>query len=171
MNPRVNIQQLVPLFVVLLFAAVVLLVSVIDKGTPVSVVPHLPAKAVEQTSAVAFDAVEAADPSTARWQAMARFYEKHGMLTRDPFDYEQAEANHVARWQAMAKFYEDRGMLTRYAFDYEQAAALSVYRWEAMARFYEVNGMLNDEMSFDELSAYRWNAMARAYERMGMLNK
>jgi putative heme degradation protein len=94
------------------------------------------------------DAVDAADLSAARWQAMAEFYEEQGMLTRDNFDYEQAAENSAARWQAMAEFYEEQGMLTRDNFDYEQAADLSATRWQAMAEFYEEQGLLTRD-NFD----------------------
>jgi hypothetical protein len=52
------------------------------------------------------------DEATAyRWLAMARFYEQHGMLTREPFDYEQAAEDLAFRWRAMAEWYERMGLL------------------------------------------------------------
>lgn len=173
MNQKVNLQQVAPLLiVVLLFVALLaLLVPAVGRGTPVSIAPPPPAKTADLSSVDAFNAAEAADISAARWQAMARFYEEKGLLTRSPFDYKQAAVNQAARWQAMGRFYEEQGMLTRASFSHGQAAELSAYRWQAMARFYEEMGWLNDEMDAGDVAAYRWNAMARAYERMGLLTK
>jgi hypothetical protein len=89
MNQRVSLQQIGPLLVVVLLIAA-LAALIVSWGTPVSIAHLSPAKAADQTSAATFDAAEAAEISAARWLAMVRFYEENGMLTRDPFDYEQA---------------------------------------------------------------------------------
>ena len=142
MNQKVNLQQIVPLlFVVLLFAALgLLLVPVVGRGTPVSIAPLPPAKTADQTSVGAFSAAEAADLSAARWQALARFYEDHGMLTRDPSDYEQAAELSAYRWGAMARFYEENGLLNNEL----DPGDVSAFRWYAMAKAYERMGLLNE---------------------------
>jgi len=82
------------------------------------------------------------DALTYRWQALADFYKRAGLLTRDDFDYERAADVHAARWVAMGKFYQDKDLLTRSTFDYERQAKFEAQRWIAMARFYEQAGML-----------------------------
>jgi hypothetical protein len=144
MNHRLNLQQHVILFVIvaLLLGAVILLAT---GGVNMATIrfPSLNAIDRSQEEVVDLSGQErAADLSAYRWQAMADFYENHGLLTRDNFDYEQAANNLAYRWQAMARFYEKNGILTRDNFDYEQAANNLAYRWQAMARFYEKNGML-----------------------------
>ena len=61
--------------------------------------------------------MEAADLSSSRWQAMAKFYEEQGMLTRDNFDYGQAADLSAARWQAMGEFYVEQASGINYAMD------------------------------------------------------
>ncbi len=58
----------------------------------------------------------AADAQAYRWQAMANWYERHGLLN---LDSEAAADAHAYRWQAMANWYERQGLLN---LDSEAAA-------------------------------------------------
>ena len=110
-----------------------------------------------------FDYEAAADNSAFRWLAMARFYERHGMLNQhtDPDDAL------TFRWLAMARFYESHGMLNQHT-DPDDALT---FRWLAMARFYESHGLLNQHTDPDDALTFRWLAMARFYESHGLLNQ
>lgn len=70
-----------------------------------------------------------------RWQEMAKFYEKSGLLN-DGLDSAELSAY---RWNAMAQFYADHGMLNYHS----NPEAILAYRWQEMAKFYERNGLLN----------------------------
>ena len=117
--------------------------------------------------------------SAYRWQAMADFYEKNGLLRSDALDYEQAANNMAARWIAMAEYYKAHGMLTRaeslvpvtgftadkLLTDYDAGEA-SAYRWRAMAQYYAqapTNSVDLTTLSAEEVLAYRWQAMAQYY--------
>jgi hypothetical protein len=109
-----------------------------------------------------FDYEQAAENMAYRWTAMARAYERHGLLNTetDPADI-------VAfRWTAMAKAYERNGLLN-YKSNPDDVMA---FRWLAMAKAYEKLGLLNDQLDPGDVKAFRWNAMAREYERLGLLN-
>lgn len=172
MNQRMSVQQIIPLLIALVAVAVFALVAphIIQPPAVGIASVFAPERAVE-TDVEAVDSAHAADLSAARWQAMARYYEAQGLLTRDPFDYEQAAENQAARWLAMGQFYKDRGLLTRDDFDYEQAADTTAFRWQAMGKAYENLGLLNYRSNPDDLSAYRWQAMAKFYEKNGLLNE
>jgi len=90
-----------------------------------------------------FDTKQAADNKAYRWLAMARWYERHGLLTRgeDKMDVGDIDAY---RWLAMARWYEHHGLLTR-GEDKMDAGDIDAYRWLAMARWYERHGLLNDK--------------------------
>ena len=138
MNQKVSLQQIIPLLLVLLLiGAIGLLSQRVISPPAIETVFDLSRSRTVTTNDQLFDSEQAADISAARWQAMGRFYEEQGMLTRDDFDYAQAADVSAARWQAMAKFYADQGLLTRDNFDYEKAADVSAARWQAMGKFYE----------------------------------
>ena len=146
MDQKVSLQQVIPvLFVLLLVGAIGLLSQRVINPPAIQVISELSRSRAGTTSEKVFNAEQATDLSAARWQAMGRFYEEQGLLTRDNFDYAQAADVSAVRWQAMAKFYEDQGLLTRDNFDYEQAADVSAARWQAMAKFYEKHGLLNEK--------------------------
>ncbi|MFN2134489.1 MAG: nuclear transport factor 2 family protein [Candidatus Promineifilaceae bacterium] len=115
MNHRFDLRQLfVPFLVTLLLLGAVTLLVMHGGRTAAIQLPSLTAIDRSKEEPVDLAGQErAADISAFRWQAMAKFYEKNGMLTRDNFDYEQAADNLAYRWQAMARFYEKNGMLTR----------------------------------------------------------
>ena len=141
MNQKVSLQQMIPVLFVLLLIGAFGVLFVLNVNPPAfprfSALADNPAGAVE---ADVFDYAQAAEVSALRWQAMARFYEQQGRLTRDNFDYEQAADNLAYRWQAMADWYENAGLLNK-GMDPGDVMA---YRWLAMARAYEQWGMLND---------------------------
>jgi hypothetical protein len=145
MNTRIQLQQMVAMAIALFLVTVIGIVLLNTGVLPTIQLPDGLWNGRSMAANVASsDYTTAADVSAYRWQAMARFYEKNGLLTRDAFNYEQAADNMAARWVAMAKFYEKNGLLTRDAFNYEQAADNMAARWVAMARFYEQHGLLNE---------------------------
>lgn len=97
-----------------------------------------------------------------RWNAMAQFYEKNGMLN-NRLDAADLMAY---RWNAMAQAYKSKGLLNYH----DNPDDLLAYRWLATARGYEKLGLLNDGMDPGDLTAYRWNAMADWYRDNGLLN-
>ena len=139
MNQKITLQQMIPILLVLLLVGVftVLLVQNVD----LSVSLPFFARPAGDIQAEAFDYETAADVSTMRWQAMARFYEQQGLLTRDNFNYAQAADQMAYRWQAMADWYANAGLLN----DRLDPGDVMAYRWTAMARAYEQWGMLNDK--------------------------
>ena len=109
---------MIPLLLALLLLGVLGLLVLRFSNTP-AIQPALNLSR-SQTSAAnsdAFDYERAADISAIRWQAMANYYEEHGLLTRDDFDYMQAADISAMRWQAMANYYEEHGLLTRDNFE------------------------------------------------------
>ena len=85
MNQKVTLQQMVPIMFALLLL-VVLGFLAIRPNNPLAL-PELPVIERNWAATVkSFDYEKAADISAARWQAMGDFYEKQGLLTRDPFD-------------------------------------------------------------------------------------
>lgn len=144
MNHRITSAQLLPLALVALMVLTGLSAYLLDNGPEIDLSLNLPVNVTGVTEAEAFDYERAAEITGIRWQAMARFYEEQGLLTRDNFDYEQAAENVAYRWQAMARFYKDQDLLTRDDFNYELSADQMAYRWLAMARYYESLGLLNE---------------------------
>ena len=110
-----------------------------------------------------FDYEQAADVLAYRWIAMARAYEKAGLLNR------KIDAGDLMayRWNAMAQGYKRQGLLN-YGSNPDDVMA---FRWNAMARYYEQHGMLTNKMDAGDIKAFRWLAMAREYERLGLLNE
>lgn len=144
MNRKIDRQYLVPLFVALLLGMIAILNMQLFESLALPTGLQASAGGGQPERVQPFDYELAAEREAARWQAMAHFYEEHGMLTRDNFDYEQAAENSAARWLAMAKFYAVNDLLTRDGFDYEQAADISAARWQAMAEYYAKHGLLNE---------------------------
>lgn len=85
----------------------------------------------------AFDYEAAAEVSAYRWLAMAKAYERMGLLN-DEMDPGEVSA---FRWEAMARAYERMGLLND-AMDPGDVAAV---RWEATAKAYERMGLLNEQ--------------------------
>jgi hypothetical protein len=117
MKTRNQFQQMAVMTIALLLAALIGIVLLNTGALPtIHFSNTLWAGRNQATHVVPFDYAKAADVSAYRWVAMAKFYEKNGLLTRDTFDYEQAADNVAARWVAMAEFYEKNGLLTRDSF-------------------------------------------------------
>jgi hypothetical protein len=142
MNQKITLQQTIPLLLGLLLVGAILLL-VLNLGNPpvIQMAPDLSSNQPAATTEESFDYEQAANISAMRWQAMGRFYEAQGLLTRDDFDYEQAAELMAYRWNAMAKAYEKMGLLN----DRMDPGDLMAYRWLAMARAYERMGLLNDK--------------------------
>lgn len=138
MNQRFTLNQMLP-YVALLLLISIFAVLVVQQVNPLSITLFSDTGAGEGRRQ-AFDYEQAADVSAARWQAMARFYEQAGLLTKDNFDYAQAAENMAIRWVAMAEAYERMGLLN----EEMDPGEIMGYRWLAMARAYEKWGMLND---------------------------
>ena len=114
MNQRINLQQVIPLLVALLLVgALAILAPRLGDLSTIRLLPVSSPGRATITEAETLASARAADLSAYRWQEMAKFYEEHGMLTRDTSDYEAAADLSTYRWQEMAKFYEEHGMLTR----------------------------------------------------------
>jgi hypothetical protein len=73
--------------------------------------------------------------SAYRWTAMAKAYERMGLLNDNstPGDLD------AYRWTAMAKAYERFGLLNYH----DNPDDLLAYRWQAMAEAYQKRGLLN----------------------------
>ena len=142
MNKKIAFQIASPVVIALILVALVML----QATRTIDISSALNSLLTNRSAPAEFEIapLQAVDPVEYRWQAMADYYEKNGLLTRDTFDYEQAADNLAIRWQAMANYYEQNGMLTRDSFDYEQAADNLAFRWLAMAKWYEEHGMLNE---------------------------
>ena len=155
-----NIKKYLPLVSISLINVSLLLLLVFSTGVIVQ------KESNQEMSDGSFDYEAAADQTAFRWQAMARFYERNGLLNSrtDPDDAL------TFRWKAMAEFYRDNGLLKERT---EPDDALR-YRWQAMADFYRDHNLLTrDEpkLSPGDLSAYRWTAMARFYEENDLLTR
>lgn len=158
MNKKLAFQIASPVMIALILIALVLLQANRIFNTPLTL-DNLTIRSEKISAPLAGPALtnpltkyDAGEASAYRWRAMADFYEKNGMLRRDPFDYEQAADNLALRWQAMAEFYKEHGLLTRAEpqaapnkplTEYDAGEA-SAYRWQAMARFYDEQGLLNE---------------------------
>jgi len=141
MNAKNTLQHTIPYVLgLLLIAAIGLLAQNFVNLPALQLAPALSGNRAAAAADEPFDSERAAEISTMRWEAMGRFYEAQGMLTRDNFDYAQAADNLAYRWQAMAAGYERLGLLN----DRMAAGDVMAYRWEAVARGYERLGLLND---------------------------
>ena len=81
MNQKISLQQVIPVLLVLLLIGAVGLLSQRGINPPaIQVISELTSSRAGTTSEKVFDSEQAADLSAARWQAMAKFYEKHGLL-------------------------------------------------------------------------------------------
>jgi hypothetical protein len=114
------------------------------------------------SSEVAFVGMDPDDVMAYRWNAIARGYEKLGLLN-DNMDSGDVNA---FRWNAIARGYEKLGLLN----DNMDSGDVKAFRWNAIARGYERLGLLNDNMDSGDVKAYRWLAMARFYEKNELLN-
>ena len=143
MNQKTKLRRMTPLLFALLLAGMIVLLNLnLRQLARVQIAPELTGSQDSVGSGEATDNRNAADVSATRWQAMARFYEEQGLLTRDPFDYEHASDHLAFRWQAMAEAYQRHGLLN-YSSNPDDVMA---FRWLAMARAYERAGMLNDQI-------------------------
>jgi Spy/CpxP family protein refolding chaperone len=144
---------------VLLFVVAIALLIVFSPVAADHNTAHIAAVDAKLTQYIRHDSAayeRDADISALRWQAMAAYYEKNGLLTRDGFDYAAAEAALDYRWQAMAAYYEQHGLLTRDDFDYAASEAALDYRWQAMADYYEQHGLLTrDDFDYAAVEARR----------------
>lgn len=123
-----------PLFILVLVS--ISLLTSCQAINPAEEAQAAPAKSVSEAD-TEFDYELAADQLAYRWIAMARAYEKMGMLNVK-VDPDDAMAY---RWTAMAKAYERMGMLNNKM----NPGDIDAYRWLAMARAYERMGLLNDK--------------------------
>lgn len=112
MNTRLDLKQWVVILITLVLVTAVGL-FILNSGTLPSIELPVGLSADVSTAEELFDYDEAVNTLTFRWQAMADFYEKNGLLTRDTFDYDEAAENLAYRWQALAKFYDDHGLLNK----------------------------------------------------------
>ena len=147
MNLRASFRQMTSLlFALILMSAIALLFLYLGDQPTIQIAPELASNQASVANAEVNE--KAADISAMRWQAMARFYQGQGLLTRDPFDYGQAADQVAFRWQAMAEAYQRHGLLN-YGSNPDDVMA---FRWQAMAKAYEKAGLLNDQSDAGDLS-------------------
>jgi hypothetical protein len=142
MNQKISLQQTIPLLLgLLLIGLVVILILNLNNPSAIQIAPDLSGNRPAATTEESFNYEQAAATSAMRWQAMAKFYEAQGLLTRDNFDYEQAAEIMAYRWNAMAEAYENKNLPN----DSIDPNDLMAYRWQAMARAYEEMGLPDDK--------------------------
>lgn len=109
--------------------------SPVEVTAPVAAVDPADRKFFDQAaSSLGSRALSASELTGLRWQAMVRFYEKNGLLTRETA---------AAVDPADVKFFDQAASSPDSAA--LPAGELSGLRWQAMAKFYKKNGLLINE--------------------------
>ncbi|MFN2136694.1 MAG: hypothetical protein ACK2UK_12110 [Candidatus Promineifilaceae bacterium] len=141
MNERTDLQPIIIALFGLAIVGMFILLGPGPAGQVHQILPPVPQVERTNYAAEAKTSTEhAADISAQRWQAMAAYYEREGLLTRDPFDYAAAAEQAAFRWLAIGKGYERLGLLN----DTLDAGDIAALRWQAIAHGYERLGLLNE---------------------------
>jgi hypothetical protein len=131
-----NKNKVFPTIIFILMLVVLSLLTACQSANPNLVMAAAP-EDVASEAYTDFDYEQAAEVKAFRWNAIARGYEKLGLLNTnmDPGDVK------AFRWNAIARGYEKLGMLNANM----DPGDVKAFRWNAIARGYERLGLLNDK--------------------------